>query len=739
MTKLREMQDKRWFYWLFLIALFGLFFVRISMLEQDLAPWGVAYYQPADEGPYALSAIYEYNFGEINAAHTEPYSPFAPYHLRANLIENILIKWGLNNLGDNYFGFRISSVIFGFLNLLFLFLNLTWLQRKYAKNQNLARWGIVGILAFLVVDFTFFNASIVVEPSIVRMLFAQLLLFVMLRTERHGCIRHFLLAFSSMLSIGLVYFSNLFFLLACGLLLLLQWKKEGFKKFFQYGCCFLLGMAAAAALADLYYMQVWGSHFHTNFIQAIASFSGTTGYEITGITNPAAILKSLIKATAFYFSANPFFYCMPLLAAVMIFAPGILVSIFKYKDEVAAFLFALPFSFLLQTLFSQDCITRKANTIYPVAICLAYYMCLIYPTQCRETLQRKYKPWMRSVYLVVSAAFILAVIGFRLFIVSDGTRLDFTGVEKILIFMVGTAPIIGAFLWAAADLLRGRESRCTHRKLFCALCLIPLCVSPLMLMKHFVVNRSYTERDMMIQIGEIVKDGYVLGAFAPGFTLYNDIKPITAIAQEVSIYMKEDPDLLYLDYEDDTAGMRGYFDDYIFKGEDVSAYAIFKGKRNFQTYGAQRGFYLYAIKPKAEIVKDWRTRYQEYAQTLEAFDEYDLENFDSLSTEEKINYINERAAQKEAYRQSEETYNPYPDVVGDIYCVPESKNIYVDIYGDIFGDQRFDVYGDIYGDIRGDVYGTIEGNVYGTVYGNVYGEITGTVSGGITGTKEERR
>lgn len=739
MAKLREMQEKRWFYWLILIALFGLFFVRIGMLEQDLAPWGVAYYQPADEGQYALPVINEYNLGEANPDHAEPYSAFTPYNLRTNFIGNCVIKLGLENIGDNYFGFRISSVIFGFLNLLFLFLNLAWLQRKYAESNSVAKWAIVGILAFFVVDFTFFNASIVVEPSVVRMLFAQLLLFVMLRTQGHGCIRYFLLSFLSMLSIGLVYFSNLFFLLACGLLLLLQWKKEGFRKFFQYGCCFLLGMAAAAALADLYYMQVWGSHFHTNFIQAIASFSGTTGYEITGITNPAAILKSLIKATAFYFSANPFFYCIPLLAAVMIFVPGILVSIFQCKDETAAFLFALPFSFLLQTLFSLDCITRKAAIIYPVVACLVFYMSLIYQEQCRTFLENKCKGWQKSLYLLLSALFIMAVIGFRLFIVSDGTRLDFTGSEKLLILGVGVAPVIGVLLWTAVDLWRGHKSRFAYRKLYCALCLIPLCVSPFMLIKHFVVNRTYTERDMMIQMGETAKDGYVVGAFVSGFTLYNDIKPITAISQEVAIYMKEDPDLLYLDYEDDTAGMRGYFDDFVFKGEDVSSYAVFKGARSFQTYGSQRGFYLYRIKPKSEIVKDWRACYQEYSQTLQDFDGYDSKNFDSLSTEEKINYINERAAQKEAYRQVEETYNPYPDVVGDIYCVPESKNIYVDIYGDIFGDQRFDVYGDIYGDIRGDVYGTIEGNVYGTVYGNVYGEIMGTVSGGITGTKEERR
>ncbi len=735
MTKLREMQDKRWFYWLILIALFGLFFVRIIALEQDLAPWGVANYQPVDEGQYSLPVINEYNLGEVDPDGLL-YTTYTPYNLRTNFVGNLVTKWGMKTFGDTYFGFRISSVIFGFLNLVLLVLNLSYLFRKYAADgSKTARFAIPGIVLFLLVDFTFFNASIIVEPSIVRMLFAQILLFVMLRTDGHGCIRYFLLAFVSMFSIGLVYFTNLFFLLGCGLLLLLQWKKEGFRKFLLYGVCFMLGMLAATMAAEVYYTQVWDSHFFTNFIRAILSFSQSTGYQITGVTNHTTILKSLIKAVAFYFSSNTFFYCVPLLVGMLAFFPGILVRIFKEKDEVAAFLFALPFSFLLQTLFSQDCITRKSNIIYPIVICLLYYMALIYKSQCKDMADHILKPSIRAIYLLVSALFIMLVMVFRLYIVSDGTTADFARWEKLLVLLFGVVPMIlylACLAWrqiGEPNWLKGRE------KLRRILCLIPLLVSPIMLMYHFGIDRSYTERDTMIQMGEVANGKYVIGSYVSGFTLYNDLKPITEIPEKLAILMGQDNQLLYFDYEDKTPGMRSYFDDYVFKGKDYSAYSVYEGNRAFQTCGQRRGFYLYRVKAKSKISQEWKERYESLLTEDQRLGELDSDLLCNLTTEEALLYIQAVKKQQSDHNSSiSGIYNAYPDIYGNIYASESTQDVYVDIYGNIYNEIHFDIYGDVYGDIRGDVYGTIEGNVYGTVYGNVYGKITGTVSGGILRT-----
>ena len=232
----------------------------------------------------------------------------------------------------------------------------------------------------------------------------------------------------------------------------------------------------------------------------------------------------------------------------------------------------------------------------------------------------------------------------------------------------------------------------------------------------------------------LANDKYVVGAYVSGFTLYNDIKPVTVLLEEVAYYMQDDPNLLYLDYEDKSPGMRSYYDDIVFAGKDISAYPVYCGSRNFQTFGVKRGFTLFETKPKFEIVQIWKEENNKYLAQLKEVRRIDEEVFSTLSTEERIQYIAELKDMEQKYIAESNIYNPYPDITSTIYSSLQTEDIYVNIYADIYGDMHYDVYGNIYGDIRGDVYGTIYGNVYGTVYGNVYGEIEGTVLNGIKGT-----
>ena len=42
----------------------------------------------------------------------------------------------------------------------------------------------------------------------------------------------------------------------------------------------------------------------------------------------------------------------------------------------------------------------------------------------------------------------------------------------------------------------------------------------------------------MIDIGDLIGDGYVLGGYAHAYTLYNDIKPIVNYDEQIN-YMEE--------------------------------------------------------------------------------------------------------------------------------------------------------------------------------------------------------
>lgn len=700
-----------------LIILVMIYFLRIINLDQDLPPWGIATYQPADEGAYAMLAINKQNYGVINPISPEStgmkYGSYTPPSLRTNILGNLFTYIGLSLIGDNYFGLRVPYILFGFINLMLFLIVLNILRKKYGTGRNVEKWLVVGALFCMVTDFSFYIASRTVEPSLVRMIFSQLIFIALLKFPDSYRLRFFLIGILISISVFLIYITNVFLFLAMALTLLHILRTKGRDKFFSSTGYFILGCTLIYVLSEMYFHFVWHTSALINMYYSITDFAGVQGYNITGVTG-AITLKIILKGLIKYFSANYFLYNTPILTLFAISVPIVIYAIVKKKDINVFFLFGAVLSFLLQTMVSEDYIARKLLLIYPYfifLIFLAYY-------NRKEFLNKiKKRRNLIMLYLFLTGVFCISSVFFRLFIIRDGTVLDFSTIDKLLIIILGLVPTL---FFIIKTIYGTYKDELNYRKLMCV-CLtmfsMAVVLNITLITKYTIIRHNFSERNAMIELADKVNDKYVVGNYQIGFTLYNTMKPIYENYNVYAKIMEKNNDVLYLDYDDKIPGMRNFLDNTVFMDSQYTAEPIYEVKRTFQTFGQAKNMSLYKVALKKDVIKAYRDDYMQkeraYNQekdqlfkTLEGlnYDEYRLE---------KARIENELAKDKEALGT-----NPYPDSYGDTYgdLVKES---YVTIHGNIYGNIEAPIYGDVYGNIYGNVEKEIKGHVYGTIYGKI--------------------
>ena len=71
-----------------------------------------------------------------------------------------------------------------------------------------------------------------------------------------------------------------------------------------------------------------------------------------------------------------------------------------------------------------------------------------------------------------------------------------------------------------------------------------------------ILNPTYSERDAMKELAQIVDGKYVVGSYQVGYGLYNNMLPVVTTPDEIVKMMEGDEEILLLDYEDKHAGMR---------------------------------------------------------------------------------------------------------------------------------------------------------------------------------------
>jgi hypothetical protein len=577
-----------------LLALAGLFMLRTAFLDQDLPPWGIAGYQPIDEGSYSILALNMLNYGKLNLDGPEmEYPAYTPPHVRVNLVGNALSYASMKLFGKNYFGYRLPSVMWAIGCLILVMLFIREIDKVDGGNGNKKRWALLAAMFLMTVNFSFLCASRVVEPSVVRAFFNALLLYTMLRRRDSDRIRFAAMGSISVASVFLVYVSNAFIFLPCAALILLPLVRRDAKAFRTRLFSFAIGAAAAFAIAETYYRIVWGTSAIGNMVSALGDFSGTRGY-----SNSSGI-RGLVKNAVAFWSSNAFLYDPGLLCATLAALFINLHAIIHRKSEAALFVIATIAGLFLQTLYANEYIVRKIIAIFPILIMnivLAIYHFPEFYVDTRKGSQKSGAGAEKLRLVAMPLLFGSLIVGsavFRVFIINDKTKLDFSAVDRYLILIVASMVAATVFLLFAFRFKKNDESATIRKWLPILFIVFSLPMNAYFSIKYVFANHTYSEKQVMLDIAEYVNGQFVFGEYENGFSLYNSMKPVLHTYDKIAGYFQEKGAEYYFDYSFQEKDAENFLDNVVFINGNVTVRQIRVFHRNFKTFGISRGVALY--------------------------------------------------------------------------------------------------------------------------------------------------
>lgn len=577
------------------VGVFILFFItRFLFLDEDLPPWGIINYQPIDEGAYATLALNQYNYGELapDIINGEVEFITSP-HIKTSIIGNLFVYASLKIFGDNYWGLRGSSVFCGFIIFVLYLFILKLLFQKYCLPQKKQKLAILGFALLFIFDFNFLMACRVVETSIYRLLFIMLIIIAFLKIEGSVFVRFAFIGGLTTLSVFAVYITNLFLYLALILTLIGFGIIYGRNTFIKGVLGLLSGSMIVLFIIEVYYIKVWDTYAIENAFSTFYSFSSQEGYSIS------ASWWKLLRTSIHFLSSNANLYNISLFAIFLICIPYFMYLVFKHKDVIILFFLSIYACLYLQTLVSEDYITRKYIIIYPILLfCLAIIVAEY--ENIRAIFLDKYhnKIFIRLLLLYVTLCVLccLLILIFRFYIISNGTQHDFSNEDIYIVLFLGGGSLVLVLLGTLSFIKRIVLKKCIFISCIICISLIHLYFDA----KYVFLNRTYTERQCMISIGEAVGNNYVIGSFFPmGYTLYNDVKPIITSTENMVKVLEKYPDIWCLDYTDTGEyGVRGYLDSlFINSSFELKNYKNYY--REFKTFGISRNVALYKVNPKS--------------------------------------------------------------------------------------------------------------------------------------------
>lgn len=553
---------------IFFISIFAL---RIYDLEADIPARGLVLYQPIDEGAYANMALYQYNYQTLypKIENFPENSVVISSHVRVNIIQNLFIYISMLLLGDNYYGLRISSVICNFINFILIYFILKKCVRKYSSNSKLKENAIslIVILLYTIFDFIFLTSSRIVEPSVFRLLFVLLSIYVFEQFSESFRICFFLLGLLTCFAVFFCYVTNVFLVLAVIITLVSLLFFNGKKEFFSGSFFYFLGSIIGFIFSEIYYWKVWHISGIQNAFDSITGFSGNNLY--TDIQSNHGVLTIILR----FFASNSNLYNLPLLFIILLLLPLYLYHMWKNRELFLVFLISIYGAYFLQTLVSEDFIFRKYIIIYFVSLFIGFigYLLLINQNINFDLL---IDSKIYTLYILFLFTLITTILAYRLFLYDNGNTKDFNNIDKlvllsfnILFFFVF---IFYVFIYRSNGLKRN------IKKIAIISIFTSICMNLHFDISKLVINRTHTEKDIMISLNEYNNE-YVLSAFSLGYTLYNDIKPVDGKKELYAELLSKDTSYYFLAYEN-------YNNDFIQEYNNQNYYQLSEIKKFYRSY-----------------------------------------------------------------------------------------------------------------------------------------------------------
>lgn len=506
-----------------------LFFIRIINIEADIPQNYLVNYLSIDEGIYGNLALNLQNWGSL--MYPLKVSGVGLRHnpqILLNIIGNLIIYIFMFIFGDNYYGFRLGIVFIAFLTLVFIILSVIKLKKNYGiKNYY---FEILALL-FLDISFIFYSASRVVEPTIFRLFFSAIILWMFVSIKKNS-LKSFLIAFFTTVSIFLVYINNTFLVLGALIyiliLFLMKQKKEAIQNII-YG---IIGIVSGILLSEIYYFVVWRTEAFKNLFEIIKSFNSDSNYTIVADNTEVSYtfyLLIYIKRVIKFISSNLFFYSLPIFSLVTASLYNI-KNFLKNKKREYFFCLSMIIALFIQTLVSEDFINRKSIVLLPFIIFICIDYLILY--------QRK--EVSLSLYDVGEITFIiLCIVVQKIYLPFSGYG-GFNTNDKVIMILYVLIPTI-IFLISI--------SRRWSYKLLITMFLMVSLGNALFIYRYYFRNIYFYDKEMMLSLNKY-GNKIILGEYINGYTLYNDIKTLPITREETKKLMDTGEYYYYFDYSD---------------------------------------------------------------------------------------------------------------------------------------------------------------------------------------------
>jgi hypothetical protein len=495
----------------FIVLLF--FLTRLPLIEKDIPPIDVSGYAQIDEPYYATLALDKYDYGDFyyNKKGTiEPHSTF----LGSSFLLNASCYVTLEMFGDNYWGLRFASIIFGLIVLGLIFYSFKEIKAELSLNyRKELDWISFLLILILCADFSFLFSNIVIEPTLMRL--AVTLIMVLLTNhllkKNSSFQKIFALGILAIFSWLLVYLVNIYIPASIGIAIIVSnlSKKQPFSKnILSYSLGLCTGLLLIITVA--YFLKL---NLLNEIKYVYSSFGGRTSLTEG---EKMVFLKSVLINGINFFKAN-FLNYNPIL--LFLFIGSTLVWITLLVKKQIKYLPSLPFTaliflsvFFCESLLINDFFTRKLLIVYPLYLLITFGVISLFYTDTARLLSKQ--NW---IFIVGTSTAIV--------LLSQYTQKWIYHCEHSALFLQTFPAYMVAFVIVLVCLF----SFYINRNIFSS-------VSALLIMlfcnnayySYSFAYKRVTEnfKQSMVSIAPLVKNTELIGGWSLGFRLYNESKPI---------------------------------------------------------------------------------------------------------------------------------------------------------------------------------------------------------------------
>lgn len=481
---------------------------RLLFLSADPPEWFLAEYQPIDEFAYVIpgfNLVHHGSWTHQAASWTVPEgTPF-------NGLQNLLTAATLTVFGQNYWGFRLSSVIFGLVAFVAI------LGTIHRQSADLVRSGIAsramanvvvavaGVL--LLVDFGSLMGARIVEPTIARLAVMAVLLLLIARGtflgERTGVARTVVLGAYTSGAVFLVYIYNVFMVPAVlAGVVWWAWRHGRSRAVIRHTLALGVGGLGVAA-----------AYFA---IVAVGYGKSPLGWYETWITPLATTNRGqgLSPSKALSVMDANLFRLDPALLALSLISVPVLIWSFRRRPTALVLVYGTLFAFLVaQSLFVADYPERK----FLVMTCLAV------PVAARGVLELpQFLEWLdgRKLRRVAGSLILLALLAV---VVAEMPVDNLPPSMDLLTTLIVVTGWTSVGVLAALVLVRRRKVLVAGGFVLVLAMLAPIAYADL---AYVYRHPTFTYRDTLIAAKPEIDGKVIAGSLSFGMQLYNTSRPV---------------------------------------------------------------------------------------------------------------------------------------------------------------------------------------------------------------------